>query len=81
MYMNTTTTTKIHSQSGLDKKLTALAVSSFIGTSFEPLRSDGDVRRDCLRLAFDRAEALTATPEQAADLFNRAIAWAEKFTA
>lgn len=68
-----------HSKSGLDRKLTALAVSAFICTSFEAHRSDGDARRSAGDQCMKRALALTGSPLEAIALFNQAMAWAEEF--
>ena len=68
-----------HSKSGLDRILTANAVSSFIGTSFEAHRSDADARRAAGDQCMKRALALTSSPLEAIALFNQAMAWAEDF--
>lgn len=53
----------LHSKSGLDRILTANAVSSFIGTSFEAHRSDSQARRAATRQVYARAAVLAPFDE------------------
>jgi len=79
--MTSTQTPKIHSQSGLDKKLTGLAVSAFIGTSDPGSHiTNAAWRARCRVHCFERAQALTTTHEEATALFNQAVKWAAEFT-
>jgi hypothetical protein len=74
-------TTKIHSQSGLDRIVTGLAVSAFIGTADPGSHiTTAGWRARCRNHCFERAQKLTATPEEAQALFDQAIAWAKEFT-
>jgi len=73
-------TIKIHSQSGLDKTLSALATTVFIGRSCERHISDGELRRSARNSCFNRAVKITETAEDAQALFDQVIAWAEEFT-
>jgi hypothetical protein len=74
------TTTTFHTKSGLDRRLTALAVSSFICTSFEAHVSDGEARRQAARQVHARAAALS--PDNAVEaerLATAAFDWAQSF--
>lgn len=72
----------IHSKSGLDRILTANAVSAFIGTSFDAHRSDADVRRQATRNVYARATVLNPIdPDAASRLAKAAFDWAREFTA
>jgi hypothetical protein len=74
-------TTKIHSQSGLDRIVTGLAVSAFIGTADPGSHiTNAGWQARCRSHCFERARNLTDTPEEAQALFDEAIAWAKEFT-
>ena len=51
--------TRTHSKSGLDRILTANAVSSFTANSFEAHRSDSEARRAATRQVYARAAVLS----------------------
>lgn len=75
-------TNQLHSKSGLDRILTANAVSAFIGTSFEAHRSDADVRKAAARNVLSRAAILRPDSHfEAMRLYDQAMAWAYDFTA
>lgn len=76
------TKTTVHSKSGLDRILTANAVSSFIGTSFEAHRSDADARRQATRNVYARAAILSPIDQdEQKRLATAAFDWARNFTA
>jgi hypothetical protein len=73
-------TTDIELPSALDKRLATLAAGAFIGVPIEQNITHDEWRALCRSYCFERAQAITETPEEAIALFDQAIAWAKGFT-
>jgi len=74
--------TTIHSKSGLDRILTANAVSSFIGISDQAHVSDGEHRRRAAAQVMSRAAILRPDSHfEAMRLYDQAMAYAYDATA